>query len=253
MIDGDDAIPEETLAMTSVPATGDVSNSMSPPLSGVAISIFISAAMLGIFFVPLILLDFLKSWTQGCSNGNDFKSILSFSLNAGDVEEGVGNSHVPLQNANASGAKTILTEPASPTKEEIMSDAGGGGGGGNAGDKSVLQAKLTNLAIQIGYAGMFVSLLTVVILCIRFSLKTFYYEEHEFKAYYINYYVKFVIIGVTVLVVAVPEGLPLAVTLSLAYSVKVIVSLLPLLDQLMNNALVDYRWPLSITTTFFFS
>ena len=64
------------------------------------------------------------------------------------------------------------------------------------------------------------SLLTVVILCIRFSFKTFAQEEKEWNASYINYYVKFVIIGVTVLVVAVPEGLPLAVTLSLAYSVK---------------------------------
>jgi Ca2+ transporting ATPase len=88
------------------------------------------------------------------------------------------------------------------------------------GEKSVLQSKLTNLAIQIGYAGMAVSLLTVVILCIRFSLKTFVTEGKEWSALYINYYVRFVIIGVTVLVVAVPEGLPLAVTLSLAYSVK---------------------------------
>ena len=88
------------------------------------------------------------------------------------------------------------------------------------GEKSVLQAKLTNLAIQIGYAGMAVSLLTVVILCIRFSIKTFVTEDKPWDLIYVQFYVKFVIIGVTVLVVAVPEGLPLAVTLSLAYSVK---------------------------------
>merc|ERR1719500_2732243 len=67
---------------------------------------------------------------------------------------------------------------------------------------------------------MAVSLITVIILCVRFSIKTFYYKETEWNLYYVNYYVKFVIVGVTVLVVAVPEGLPLAVTLSLAYSVK---------------------------------
>ena len=93
--------------------------------------------------------------------------------------------------------------------------------GGDDGEKSVLQAKLTNLAIQIGYAGMAVSLITVAILCIKFSVITFHFQEKTFEPYYINFYVKFVIIGVTVLVVAVPEGLPLAVTLSLAYSVKV--------------------------------
>ena len=124
-----------------------------------------------------------------------------------DVEEGVGNSHppsVPLHNA------TPTKGGAEPEEEPVSS-----------GDKSVLQAKLTNLAIQIGYAGMGVSLLTVIILCVQFSLKTFVEEGKSWEVYYINFYVKFVIIGGTVLVVAVPEGLPLAVTLSLAYSVKV--------------------------------
>ena len=88
------------------------------------------------------------------------------------------------------------------------------------GEKSVLQVKLTKLALQIGYAGVAISLLTVGILCIRFSIKTFVIEDKNWDLVYIHFYVKFVIIGVTVLVVAVPEGLPLAVTLSLAYSVK---------------------------------
>uniref|UniRef100_T1GPL9 Uncharacterized protein n=1 Tax=Megaselia scalaris TaxID=36166 RepID=T1GPL9_MEGSC len=70
-------------------------------------------------------------------------------------------------------------------------------------EKSVLQAKLTKLAIQIGYAGSTIAVLT-----------------KPWKNTYINNFVKHIIIGVTVLVVAVPEGLPLAVTLSLAYSVK---------------------------------
>jgi Ca2+ transporting ATPase len=132
------------------------------------------------------------------------------------VEEGIGNSHppsIPLQNATNMDKGAEMT--AAPPSQEAMEDAGGDG------DKSVLQAKLTNLAIQIGYAGMAVSLITVAILCVKFSIKTFHFEGKDFEPYYINYYVKFVIIGVTVLVVAVPEGLPLAVTLSLAYSVKV--------------------------------
>ena len=70
-------------------------------------------------------------------------------------------------------------------------------------------------------SGMAISLLTVLILIVRFSITKFYNEGHHWEAHYLSHYVKFIIIGVTVLVVAVPEGLPLAVTLSLAYSVKV--------------------------------
>ncbi|KAL5290563.1 PMCA family protein [Megaselia abdita] len=87
-------------------------------------------------------------------------------------------------------------------------------------EKSVLQAKLTKLAIQIGYAGSTIAVLTVCILIFRFCLQTFVIEDKPWRSTYINHFVKHIIIGVTVLVVAVPEGLPLAVTLSLAYSVK---------------------------------
>lgn len=88
-------------------------------------------------------------------------------------------------------------------------------------EKSVLQAKLTKLAIQIGYAGSTIAVLTVVILIIHFCIKTFVVQQKPWKNSYVNNLVRHLIIGVTVLVVAVPEGLPLAVTLSLAYSVKV--------------------------------
>lgn len=88
-------------------------------------------------------------------------------------------------------------------------------------EKSVLQAKLTKLAIQIGYAGSAIAVVTVVILILRFVFTTFVINNSKWSLYYVKYFVKFVIIGVTVLVVAVPEGLPLAVTLALAYSVKV--------------------------------
>ena len=138
-----------------------------------------------------------------------------------DVESGIGNSHGGGRIGNATGGGGGGGAPESPLEELAASGGGGDGGDGGGGDKSVLQAKLTNLAIQIGYAGMAVSLITVIILCVQFSIKTFVQDEKAWSAYYVNFYVKFVIIGVTVLVVAVPEGLPLAVTLSLAYSVKV--------------------------------
>jgi len=112
-------------------------------------------------------------------------------------------------------------------------------------EQSVLQAKLTRLAIQIGYGGMTIAILTVIVLIIRYcikgieslSLDIYRYANKKFiylnfiKEYAINekpltiailnQLIKFFITGITVLVVAVPEGLPLAVTISLAYAVKV--------------------------------
>ncbi|XP_038579004.1 plasma membrane calcium-transporting ATPase 3b isoform X3 [Micropterus salmoides] len=91
-------------------------------------------------------------------------------------------------------------------------------------EKSVLQGKLTKLAVQIGKAGLVMSAITVIILVLYFVINTFVVEGRtwltECTPIYVQYFVKFFIIGVTVLVVAVPEGLPLAVTISLAYSVK---------------------------------
>ncbi|XP_055454035.1 plasma membrane calcium-transporting ATPase 4 isoform X1 [Psammomys obesus] len=91
-------------------------------------------------------------------------------------------------------------------------------------EKSVLQGKLTRLAVQIGKAGLIMSAITVIILILYFVIDNFVIQHKEWlpecTPVYIQYFVKFFIIGVTVLVVAVPEGLPLAVTISLAYSVK---------------------------------
>ncbi|KRY88151.1 Plasma membrane calcium-transporting ATPase 3 [Trichinella pseudospiralis] len=87
-------------------------------------------------------------------------------------------------------------------------------------ERSVLQAKLTRLAIQIGYGGSFIAALTVIILILRFCIEEYGIKARPISVLDVQYFVKFIIIGVTVLVVAVPEGLPLAVTLALAYSVK---------------------------------
>lgn len=119
-------------------------------------------------------------------------------------------------------------------------------------EKSVLQAKLTKLAIQIGYAGSTIAVLTVIILVIQFCVTTFVIQKKEWSNTYANVLVKYLIIGVTVLVVAVPEGLPLAVTLSLAYSVKVSASLcLP--RQSLLSILFDRRSNVNLWSFFFVS
>lgn len=133
----------------------------------------------------------------------------------------------------------------SATKEE--SEAAGGGSSEHSGakkEKSVLQAKLTKLAIQIGYAGSTIAVFTVLILVTQFCVKTFVIEGKPWKNTYANQLVKHLIIGVTVLVVAVPEGLPLAVTLSLAYSVKVSVcaAVVPDRKKTTSNRLYLYTF-----------
>lgn len=118
-------------------------------------------------------------------------------------------------NYAAKDAEAPVERAGSPNRDEAPS------GSGHKKEKSVLQAKLTKLAIQIGYAGSTIAVLTVAILVIQFCVTKFVIENSSWKSTYFNDLVKHFIIGVTVLVVAVPEGLPLAVTLSLAYSVKV--------------------------------
>ncbi|CAH0394305.1 unnamed protein product [Bemisia tabaci] len=120
-----------------------------------------------------------------------------------------------------SNSRIGATIPAAAENHTQPSSGGGGGGEETTKkEKSVLQAKLTKLAIQIGYAGSTIAVFTVVILVIQFCVRTFVIEQKPWKNIYANEFVRHLIIGVTVLVVAVPEGLPLAVTLSLAYSVK---------------------------------
>jgi len=128
-------------------------------------------------------------------------------------------------------------------------------------EKSVLQGKLTKMAMQIGKAGtirregvqvsskkassltlsppqhqvperlcpslspgLLMSKHTVKILIARFVIGIFWMQHVLWSSELAPVYVhflKFFILGVTVLVAAVPVGLPLAVTISLAYSVKV--------------------------------
>lgn len=142
----------------------------------------------------------------------------------GEVANATGNSHGgAAAPAHAPHIKEVNNES---TENHVDSGTGGQSdsppaSAGHKKEKSVLQAKLTKLAIQIGYAGSTIAVLTVVILVIQFCVSTFVIQKLPWSNTYANKLVKYLIIGVTVLVVAVPEGLPLAVTLSLAYSVKV--------------------------------
>ncbi|CCD74104.1 Calcium-transporting ATPase [Caenorhabditis elegans] len=137
------------------------------------------------------------------------------------------DSHHQAQNQNggdgASGAEEGTAQALLDSKgDEAMANGKAVAAAESDGKKerSVLQAKLTRLAIQIGYAGSFVAGCTVLILIIRFCISRYAIDGKSFSLADFQHFINFLIIGVTVLVVAVPEGLPLAVTLSLAYSVK---------------------------------
>ena len=79
----------------------------------------------------------------------------------------MGNSHAPSHSLPNATGKEMEAE------DEMEA------GGEEEGEKSVLQAKLTNLAIQIGYGGMAVSLVTVIILSIRFSVDQFWTKVRD--------------------------------------------------------------------------
>ncbi|XP_036957776.1 plasma membrane calcium-transporting ATPase 1-like isoform X1 [Acanthopagrus latus] len=132
--------------------------------------------------------------------------------NKAKTQDGIALEIQPLKSEEA--AESEEKEEVKPVKKVNVTKK----------EKSVLQGKLTRLAVQIGKAGLIMSAVTVIILILYFVIDTFGVQGRSWTAectpVYIQYFVKFFIIGVTVLVVAVPEGLPLAVTISLAYSVK---------------------------------
>ncbi|XP_075881241.1 plasma membrane calcium-transporting ATPase 1-like isoform X1 [Nelusetta ayraudi] len=132
--------------------------------------------------------------------------------NKAKTQDGIALEIQPLKSEEA--AESEEKEEVKPVKKVNVTKK----------EKSVLQGKLTRLAVQIGKAGLIMSAVTVIILILYFVIDTFGIQGRSWVAectpIYIQYFVKFFIIGVTVLVVAVPEGLPLAVTISLAYSVK---------------------------------
>uniref|UniRef100_A0AAQ4R293 Calcium-transporting ATPase n=1 Tax=Gasterosteus aculeatus aculeatus TaxID=481459 RepID=A0AAQ4R293_GASAC len=145
-------------------------------------------------------------------SGPSLSLSLSLSKGGPKTQDGIALEIQPLKSEEA--AESEEKEEAKPVKKVNVTKK----------EKSVLQGKLTKLAVQIGKAGLIMSAVTVIILILFFVIDNFGIQGRSWLAectpIYIQYFVKFFIIGVTVLVVAVPEGLPLAVTISLAYSVK---------------------------------
>ncbi|CAK5042061.1 unnamed protein product [Meloidogyne enterolobii] len=149
------------------------------------------------------------------------------------------NSHKSLngiKKETANGQIAAFAPPSTATDESLGQNNGGstvplapnnnvdeGTTTASTKTKSVLQGKLSSLAIQIGYIGSIVAAATVLVMIVKYSLSKFIWgppEERQLNPNDFSNLVEFIIVGVTVLVIAVPEGLPLAITLSLTYSVK---------------------------------
>jgi Ca2+ transporting ATPase len=134
---------------------------------------------------------------------------------------------------NAAGAQPPATKPTNGDAEdgELLETDQTDNESEDKEEKSILQAKLTKLAVLIGWFGLGAGILTVIVIWIRYSIETYHVDGESFQKKHVSEYLRAFITGVTVLVVAVPEGLPLAVTISLAFSVK---------KMLLDNNLVRH-------------
>ncbi|KAL7263411.1 hypothetical protein ACSBR1_001555 [Camellia fascicularis] len=98
----------------------------------------------------------------------------------------------------------------------------------DTGEETPLQVRLNGVATFIGFVGLSVAVLVLVVLLIRYftghtknadGTVSFTAGRTKFSTA-IDGVIKIFTVAVTIVVVAVPEGLPLAVTLTLAYSMK---------------------------------
>lgn len=163
-------------------------------------------------------------------SGKMIVSAVGLNSQSGIIFSLLGATAVDLKDTNAVDAPpqspAIKNATGSADFEDINLDDEGESSAENGKkkeekhEKSVLQSKLTKLAVTIGWFGVAAALLTIIVMVLQFSIRTYHVEGKSWDNTHLNAYVNAFITGLTVLVVAVPEGLPLAVTISLAYSVK---------------------------------
>eukprot|EP00899_Mesostigma_viride_P028596 jgi/Mesvir1/8921/Mv14206-RA.1 len=124
--------------------------------------------------------------------------------------------------AAAAAAGGDIAEEAAAARAAAAKEGEGEGEGGPGSlfkNKSVLQAKLDDVAVQIGSFGLVAAIICSGLMMVQFTYGHFWVDKLPWQWAYMQDYVRMFITGVTVLVVAVPEGLPLAVTISFAYAV----------------------------------
>ncbi|CAF0836714.1 unnamed protein product [Adineta steineri] len=123
-------------------------------------------------------------------------------------------------NKTTDSAQDKKEEGLKPVQAETNEDEEDIAGVGEGKHQSVLQTKLSSLALWIGYIGMSAAILTLICLVVRYCITTYVVNKQRASSNDISYFISFLIQAITVVVVSVPEGLPLAVTLALAYAVR---------------------------------
>ncbi|KAI6238552.1 ATPase and Haloacid dehalogenase hydrolase domain containing protein [Aphelenchoides fujianensis] len=138
---------------------------------------------------------------------NSQTGIIMTLLNGGKPEGEPDSSSSSSSDSSSSGSGSSSSSSSSSDDDNIHS-------------KSILQTKLSNLALQIIYCGTTVAILALIVLVTRFCIEEYVIAKESFNVSQLYNFVKFFIIGVTILVISIPEGLPLAIALSLTYSVR---------------------------------
>lgn len=87
-------------------------------------------------------------------------------------------------------------------------------------DHALLQGKINKTQVALGRISVFVAVVAIVVIIIRFSVHTFSTLGVGFHPSHVNEYIRALIIGVVVLIIAVPEALSLVISTSLAFCVR---------------------------------
>ncbi|VDO47942.1 unnamed protein product [Haemonchus placei] len=122
--------------------------------------------------------------------------------------------------SSSSSSSSSSTSSSSSDKSSSSSSTNSSDDDDSLSAKSVLQSKLSHLALQIIYCGTTVAAIALIVLITRFCIEHYVRDAIPFSIADIQMFVKFFIIAVTILVISIPEGLPLAIALALTYSVK---------------------------------
>lgn len=87
-------------------------------------------------------------------------------------------------------------------------------------DEAQLQGKINKIQVSLGRISVFLAVVAIIVIIIRFSVHTFSTLGLAFDPSHINEYIRALIIGVVVLIIAVPEALSLVISTSLAFCVR---------------------------------
>ncbi|CAI2351891.1 unnamed protein product [Caenorhabditis sp. 36 PRJEB53466] len=133
---------------------------------------------------------------------------------------GAGKTGLDDDDSTSTSSSSSSSSSSSRSSSNATSSDSSKSGDDDLTAKSVLQAKLSKLALQIIYCGTTIAVIALIVLITRFCIEHYVLDKNEFSLVDIQMFVKFFIIAVTILVISIPEGLPLAIALALTYSVK---------------------------------